>query len=112
MQEQEEQRDQDDNAPSAEAIILIHGFPSFLGGMKFDRRFRAVSLADLADELADRLVFVRLEPRLKAWLRGQEAKHHLRALPLQRRLRCLQQTVQQLVSPAVSAHQGHNRILH
>ena len=33
-------------------------------------------------------------------------------MPLQRRLRCLQQTVQQLVSPAVSAHQGHNRILH
>lgn len=80
--------------------------------MNFDRRLRAVSLADLADELADRLVFVCLEPRLKAGLRSQETKHHLRALPLQRRLRRLQQAVQQFASPAVSAHQGHNRILH
>ena len=109
--EQEEQRDQDHNAPSAKAIVLVHDFTPFRLEI-IDRRFRAVSLANLADKLADRFIFICLKPCVKTGLRGQKAKYHLRTLSLQRRFCRLQQAVQQFVSPGAAAHQGHNRILH
>ena len=111
-EEQEKQRDQNHNTPSAKAIVLVHDFTPFRLEIIIDRRFRAVSLANLADKLTDRLIFICLKPCLKTGLRGQKAKYHLRTLSLQRRFCRLQQAVQELVSPGAAAHQGHNRILH
>ena len=72
---------------------------------------RGEKRGELADELADRFVFVCLKPIIKPRLGGEEAKHHLGTLAFKRRHCRLHQAVQQFVS-AAAAHQCHDRILH